>query len=436
MSIQVKCKDCSMTHQVKDEAAGKRITCRGCGRKLLVKGPVHFESNSAKSASDDLARGEGQSFERKLPATLGLAAPVEPLPPFGKRLFGFVVSVLLLGLVGYFSTVVAGSFGEAWRSSSWPSVMGAVKSSNVQRTGVGKNARTVVVVMYDYEVGNVRHKGHRVCVEGYSKKIFESAQAVSARYVAEQPVKVFYDPTNPASAVLVTGTTPSLWWPVIMLALLGSSVGYAAYASFRSLIGKPLPKRAQTGRSFVERAMGLFVAGMIALLVGTMIFGIAFSTRQNWHVPRDVGEWFMLFFILFLLAILLSMAWFICFAVYCQFKPAAKASDLRAEPGGPSYSADSLICLSGYPGRITAIIVDDQAGLIHFRRSFWPVGFWVIKAVPWFSCPLKKITSVQQQTFKGTTRLTIRTDAGKAYTTSQASGFDELQRRFNQCGST
>jgi|GEM_PF-5622188 len=435
MPIIVTCEACSMTHRVKESSACQRITCQGCGRKLIVTAPGvsplsdHNTAENDEESSDTLTREDVRDLARQLAETPSPATTVQELPPLGKRLFGFAMNLLLLVVVGYFATVVAGSFREAWRSNSWPSVMGTVKSSSVQRTGVGKNARTVALVTYRYEVNSVNHTGDRICVEGYSKKIFESAQAVSDRYVVDQPVKVFYDPGNHASAVLLTGTTPGLWWPVIMLALLGSSIGYSSYASFRSLIGKPLPKRAQTGRSLFERAMAFFAFSMIVLMVGIMIF-VVVGTRQNWHLPHGLGEWFMLFFLLLITALFLGFWGLAGFGMYCSFMPAAKLSDLRAEPGLPSYSEDSLICVGGNPGRVTAIIVDDRAGLIHFRKSFWPVGFWVIKAVPWFSCPLKKITSVSQMTYKGTTTLTIHTRGGSGSISSLATGFDELLRRF------
>ncbi len=401
---------------------------------LLLEGSVASTSSSTSAdGSDDdssgvLRRGDERKLERQRPATQVPAASIQESPPFGKRLFGFAVSALLLGLLGYLATVVAGSFRESWRSNSWPSVIGTVKSSTVQRTGVGKNAR----VTYRYEVSFVNHNGHRICVEGYTKKFFESAQAVSDRYVVEQPVKVFYDPKNPVSAVLLTGTTPGLWWRVIMLALLGSSIGYGTYASFRSLIGKSLPKRAQdsTGRSFAQRAMGLFVASMIMLMVGMAIFALINAASHNWHLPRDLGEWFGLAMMLFMLAILLGLASVVCIGVYFSFKPAAKESDLRVEPGVPHYSDDSLVCIIGEARYASAVIVDDKAGMIHFRRCFRPPNFGVIKALPWFSCPLKSVTSVSQMSFKGTTTLTIHTNSGKGSITSHASGFDELWRRF------
>ena len=204
-------------------------------------------------------------------------------------------------------------------------------------------------------------------------------------------------------------------------------------ASIQSLIGKPLPERAQnsTGHSLPQRALGLIAAIVSALAVGVIIFRLANAARQNLIVPRDLGEWFLWFFLLFVLAIVLGLTWLLCFTVYCRiFKPVATVSDLRAELGEPSYSADSLICMDGNPGRITAIIVDDQAGLIHFRRSFLPANFWTIKTLPWFSCPLKSMTSVRQWSHKGTTTLTIYTDAGKGIISSDASGFGGLQQRF------
>jgi hypothetical protein len=272
--------------------------------------------------------------------------PVQELPPFGKRLFGFLMSLLSLIGLGFYAMVEAGSFGEAWRS----------------------------------------------------------------------------------------GTTPRLWWKVIFLVLLGIGFGYGTYASFRSLIGKPLPKRALTGRSFGERASLFLTFGAILFGVGMMIFAIA--RMQNTGLPRSLGEGFVFVFgMLFSLGMFLWLAWVVGFLTYWSFKPAAKVSDLRKELGAPSYSDDSLVCAKVFGGRISAVIVDDKAGLIHFRRTFWPAGFWTIWYVPWFSCQLKKIKSVRQLIYERNTTvittLIIVTPAGKGYIDSQASSFEELQRRFS-----
>lgn len=451
MSITVTCDECATIHRIRDNAAGQRFACRGCGRKLLVVVPSTSRSSDSttKDSDDDssdtlnrddlrelvrqLATPESPSacpevpaspsaeLARQLAATASPAAPIEESPSFGKRLVGFgLVLVLLVGW-GYFATLVAGSFREAWRSNSWPSVMGTVKSS--AWTG-GKNAS--VKVTYSYDVNSINHSGHRICVYGYSKKVSESVQTVSDRYVVDQPVKVFYDPTNPASAVLLTGATREMWFQVFLLAVYGTGFGYGTYASFRSLIGKPLP---QNGRSFVQRALGLFAAGMMVLVVGILIF-VLVTTSRHWHLPRDLGEWFGLVLMLILVPAFLSLMWLVLFGVYCSFKPAAKESDLRAEPGVPLYSDSSLVCIGGVSGRVSAVIVDDHAGMIHFRSCFRPRGFWVIKALPWFSCPLSTVTSVSQMSYKGTTTLTIHTDAGQGSIGSYWSGFEELKRRF------
>jgi hypothetical protein len=206
------------------------------------------------------------------------------------------------------------------------------------------------------------------------------------------------------------------------------------FASFRSLIGKPLLKRSLTGRSFGQRAALFLTFGVVLFGFGMMIFAI--TRMQNSGLPRNLGEWFVFVFgMLFSLGGLLWLAWLVGFLIYCSFMPATKISDLRKELGAPSYSDDSLVCARVFGGRISAVIVDDKAGLIHFRRTFWPAGFWTIWYVPWFSCPLKKIKSVRQLIYERNTTvittLIIVTPAGKGYIDSQASGFEELERRFS-----
>lgn len=94
MPIIVTCEDCSMKHRVKDAAAGKRITCRGCGRTLLVDAPVASTLSGTNAAGSDddssgvLSRGDERKLERKPPTTQAPATSVQESPPFGKRLFG------------------------------------------------------------------------------------------------------------------------------------------------------------------------------------------------------------------------------------------------------------------------------------------------------------------------------------------------------------
>jgi hypothetical protein len=276
----------------------------------------------------------------------GQREPIQELPPFGKRLFSFLMSLLSLIVLGCYAMVEADFFGETLRS----------------------------------------------------------------------------------------GTTPRFWWKVIFLVLLGIGFGYGSYASFRSLIGKPLPKRALTGRSFGERASLFLAFGVILFSFGMMIFAI--PRMPNSGLPRSLGEGFVFVFAMLILpGMLLWLAWFVGFSMYCSFMPAAKISDLRKELGAPSYSDESLVCAKVFGGRISAVIVDDKTGLIHFRHTFWPAGFWTIWYVPWFSCPLKKIKSVRRLIYEGKntviTTLIIVTPAGKGYIDSEASGFEELQRRFS-----
>lgn len=39
MTIEFECPDCSREYRVKDELAGRRVTCKGCGEKIQVPDP-------------------------------------------------------------------------------------------------------------------------------------------------------------------------------------------------------------------------------------------------------------------------------------------------------------------------------------------------------------------------------------------------------------
>jgi predicted RNA-binding Zn-ribbon protein involved in translation (DUF1610 family) len=60
------------------------------------------------------------------------------------------------------------------------------------------------------------------------------------------------------------------------------------FASSRSLIGKPLLKRALTGRSFGERAALFLTFSVVLFGFGMMIFAI--TRMQNSGLPRNPGE--------------------------------------------------------------------------------------------------------------------------------------------------
>lgn len=61
--------------------------------------------------------------------------------------------------------------------------------------------------------------------------------------------------------------------------------------------------------------------------------------------------------------------------------------DVRTEPKAPRFSADALVCQFGH----TAVIVDHNAGLFHFRRCHRLRGSWQTQSQCWFTCPRTEV---------------------------------------------
>jgi hypothetical protein len=53
MPITVICDECSETHRVRDEAAGKRFKCKGCGKSLLVESPVETDDDDLDDEDEE-----------------------------------------------------------------------------------------------------------------------------------------------------------------------------------------------------------------------------------------------------------------------------------------------------------------------------------------------------------------------------------------------
>ena len=54
MSINITCDECSRTHRVRDNAAGKRIKCKGCGKSLAVPKPTDDERMLVEATGQNL----------------------------------------------------------------------------------------------------------------------------------------------------------------------------------------------------------------------------------------------------------------------------------------------------------------------------------------------------------------------------------------------
>jgi len=65
MTIEFECPDCSREYRVKDELAGRKVTCKGCGEKIFIPDP---------DAADDEYGDEWDDYSEP-----------EPAPPVRRR---------------------------------------------------------------------------------------------------------------------------------------------------------------------------------------------------------------------------------------------------------------------------------------------------------------------------------------------------------------
>lgn len=114
-----------------------------------------------------------------------------------------LVDGILLGLIFFTRRKVA-------QASNWPSTMGMVTSSMVERRSSSDGYSYYPVVNYSYQVMGQPFQGSRIVpgpVVGGS-----GAQKVVARYPAGAQVMVYYDPDNPSDSVLERGMPRYIKW--------------------------------------------------------------------------------------------------------------------------------------------------------------------------------------------------------------------------------
>lgn len=126
----------------------------------------------------------------------------------------------------------------AWEARSWPVTPGIVESVEVITTEGGEDGDTTYepVVTYSYTVAGSRYVADRVDVRDPVKHQLVSAQDVTRNYRKGNPVSVYYNPKNPASALLEPGASKENWIYAFfgsMLTILGGFAAHALWRAFR-----------------------------------------------------------------------------------------------------------------------------------------------------------------------------------------------------------
>lgn len=121
-----------------------------------------------------------------------------------------VLNVIFLGIIFFMHRRMAAV-------RQWPSTMGAVNASYLERRSSSEGGYTnYPVVQYSYQVSGQAYQGAKIApgpeVGG------TGAGKVVARYPAGAQVMVFYNPQNPSDAVLET-KAPAQWilWLILIV---------------------------------------------------------------------------------------------------------------------------------------------------------------------------------------------------------------------------
>ena len=89
------------------------------------------------------------------------------------------------------------------RAGDWPSCEGVLVERGTTPLRRGEEVRTDLKLRYTYKVGGVEYAGDRIAIGDMSYSLAADAKReLDELYPAGRPVKVYYNPANPAEAVL------------------------------------------------------------------------------------------------------------------------------------------------------------------------------------------------------------------------------------------
>jgi hypothetical protein len=154
------------------------------------------------------------------------------MPPRSIRLYVTVMGTIgLVVLLAVFLAPLAYSIWRTHASQTWPSTVGTILESGTTQNYRG---RVHPSVKYSYAVGGAAYEGWTIQLSA------EYAGAAQAREIAQRfragPVQVYYDPNNPAEAVLQPGGNARVQWFMLGIGSLIFGVGLLALLFLRRVL--------------------------------------------------------------------------------------------------------------------------------------------------------------------------------------------------------
>lgn len=129
---------------------------------------------------------------------------------------------------------------EAFSSRSWPYVEGKVIQSQVasyqSESDEGTTTMFYPYLRYNYSVEGQQFTGDKLDMGEYSSSNPNYAEEVVVRYPVGKPVRIYYDPAHPETAVLQPGFTSGLLIPLglgLVFTIVGGGLTYNMFKWIR-----------------------------------------------------------------------------------------------------------------------------------------------------------------------------------------------------------
>lgn len=155
--------------------------------------------------------------------------PTGSSPPFSPR--GAIL--LLLALATLAPSAALPRYFRAKNSAQWPQVQGVITSSHLVAGRFKQTRGYRPEIQYRYQVGSTEYVGSRRSFDRPRLSSEAASQSVLDAYPLGKTVTVFYDPKDPASALLEPGLAtdmPLLYkMDIFLIAAFGAALLIALY---------------------------------------------------------------------------------------------------------------------------------------------------------------------------------------------------------------
>lgn len=184
--------------------------------------------------------------------------------------FFLIFGLSWTAIVGLFDVIILHTFVSQARSRSYVATPGHIISSELTTSSDSDGGTTYGArVVYDYEVAGRRYQSERVRFGQGSDSSGHWAHATLKAFPPGATPPVYYDPADPARAVLQTGVAGQDWFLALFLTPFNVVMGFLWTLSIKSLRPAPL-----LGGARIEMEPGRILIRMKSVSPAGLVLGV------------------------------------------------------------------------------------------------------------------------------------------------------------------